>query len=66
MDKMGGGKEYHDFPSKIFCLSVWIIFTGITFSVSKFLGSENFMHTKETSQFSKENLLFHRTKNFVG
>ena len=42
MDKMGGAKDYHDFPSKILCLSISKIFTGIFFSVSIFLGSEKF------------------------
>ena len=42
MDKMGGGKDYHDFPKKIFMSLSFEIFTGIIFSVSNFLGSENF------------------------
>ena len=40
-DKMGG-KDYHDLPWKILCLSVSKYSTGIIFSVSNFLGSENF------------------------
>ena len=42
MDKIGGGKGYHDFPSKSLCLSISKNFSGIIFSVSIFLGSENF------------------------
>ena len=39
---MGGGKGYHEFPKKTLCLSVSKIFIGIIFSVSNFVGSENF------------------------
>ena len=40
MDKRGGGREYHDFPSKIFCLTVPKIFVGEPFIVSLILGIE--------------------------
>ena len=43
MEKMRGGKDYHDFPKKEFMsLSFENFYTGIIFSVSIFLGSENF------------------------
>ena len=61
MDKMGRGKEYHDFPSKHFCFTVSKMFTveplGQNFSVAK-----TFMRTRETSQFSIEKLLSHSTE----
>ena len=42
MDKRGGGggREYHDFLSKIFCLTVPKHFVGETFSVSQISGIE--------------------------
>ena len=41
MDKRGGGgREYHDFLSKIFCLTVPKIFVGEPFSVSLTSGIE--------------------------
>ena len=45
MDKRGGGgggKEYQDFPSKNFCLTVPKNFVGEPFSVSLIFGIENF------------------------
>ena len=43
MDKRGGGgREYHDFLSKIFCLTVPKIFVGEPFSVSLTSGIEKF------------------------
>ena len=39
---MRGGGNYHDFPKKNLGFSVSKLFTGIIFSVSIFLGSENF------------------------
>ena len=45
MDKRGGGegrREYHDFLSKIFCLTVPKNFVGETFSVSLISGIERF------------------------
>ena len=59
--RWGEGKIITIFPKKSFCLSVSKLFSGITFSVSNFLGSENFMRTRETSQFCVENLLKHST-----
>ena len=41
MDKRGG-REYHDFPSKFFCLTVTRIFVGEPLSVSLISGIENF------------------------
>ena len=50
MDKRGGGgREYEDFPSKIFCLTVPKNFVGEPFSVSlisdieKFYASEGYV-----------------------
>ena len=40
MDKGGGGREYHDFLSKIFCFTVPKIFVGELFSVSLISGIE--------------------------
>ena len=65
MDKKGGRRECHIFPSKICCLTVPGNFVGEPFCVS-----ENFWYRKilwigrgrgGVSQFSLENLLSHST-----
>ena len=40
MDKRGGGREFQDFPSKIFCLTVPKISVGESFTVALISGSE--------------------------
>ena len=40
MDKRGGGAEYHDFPSKVFCLTLPKVFVGESFSASLVSGIE--------------------------
>ena len=40
MDKRGGGAEYHDFPSKVFCLTLPKVFVGESFSASLISGIE--------------------------
>ena len=47
MDKRGGGGEYQDFPSKIFCLTVLKIFVGETFSVALISGTEKVWRSGE-------------------
>ena len=42
LDKKGGGGEYQDIPSKIFCLTVPKKFVGESFSVSLISGIEKF------------------------
>ena len=60
MDMMRRGKDYLDFPSKHFCLTVSKLFTveplGQNFWVTR-----AFMRTRGTSQFSIDNLLSHST-----
>ena len=40
MDNRGGGGEFQDFPSKIFCLTVPKFSVGESFTVALFSGSE--------------------------
>ena len=61
-DKRGGG--YHDFLSKLFCLTVPKNFVGEPFSVSSISGSKNFMLQRVMSRFSVENFLSHSTETF--
>ena len=42
MDEWGGGRDYHDFPSKIFCLTVPKNSVGEPLSVSLISGIEKF------------------------
>ena len=41
-ERVGGGRECPDFPSKFSCLTVKKIFVGEHFGVSEISGSENF------------------------
>ena len=65
MDKRGG-REYHDFPSKFFCLTVTRIFVGEPFSVSLISGIEIFMPMRGFSRFSIKICCLTVPKNFVG
>ena len=67
-----GGREYRDFPSKIFYLTVPKIFVGELFcAVSKFTVGKKFMDKRGgggggggVSRFSVENFLSHSAENF--
>ena len=61
MDK-SGGREYHDFPSKLFCLTVPRIFVGEPFSVSLISGIENFYAYEGIFTIFYKNLLSHSTE----
>ena len=56
------GVGNHDFPSKLFCLTVPNHFIGEPFCFRKFRVSKKFMHKRGISPFSKENLLSHSTE----
>ncbi len=61
------GREYQDFPSKIFCLAVPKNFVGESFSASLFSGMEKFYASERgevVSRFSVENFLSHGVENF--
>ena len=51
MDKKGGGREYHNFLSKIFCLTVLKKFVGEPFRVSLIRVLKNFMLQRVMSRF---------------
>ena len=59
MDKgEGGGRKYHNFPSKVFMShSAEKFRKGILLFLRKFLISKSFMDEKGVSQFSVENFL---------
>ena len=61
MDK-SGGREYHDFPSKLFCLTVPRIFVGEPFSDSLVSGNENFHAYEGIFTIFYKNLLSHSTE----
>ena len=66
MDKRGG-REYHDFPSKFFCLTVTRIFVGEPLSVSLISGIENFYaYAGIFTIFYKKICSLTVPKNFVG
>ena len=65
----GGGGECHDFPTKIFCLTVPKNFAGEPFSavLQKFPVAKKFMDNGGgggVSRFSVENFLSHSAGNF--
>ena len=64
----GGRREYHDFLSKIFCLTVPKNFAGEPFSavLQKFPVAKKFLDKGggEVSGFSVENFLSHSAENF--
>ena len=63
MDKRWvGGKEYHGFLSKIFCLTVPKNFVGNHSVFHYFQVSKNLMPMRGISRFSKEILLSHSTE----
>ena len=57
-----GGREYHDFPSKLFCLTVPRIFVGEPFSVSLISGIEKFYAYAGFFTIFYKNLLSHSTE----
>ena len=63
MDKRGG--EYQDIPSKIFCLTVPIIFVGEFLFFALITGTEKvWIRGGGVSRYSVENFLFHSAYNF--
>ena len=59
-----GGGEYHDFPSKIFCLTVPRISVGESFTVAIILGIEKvWIREGGVSRFSSEIFLSHSAEN---
>ena len=61
---MGGGGEYQNYPSKIFCLTVAKNFVGQPFSVSLIYAIEKFYASEVMSRFSVENILSHSDEIF--
>ena len=61
-NRRGGGGEYQDFPSKIFCLSAEIFRRESLVCFRNFRVSEHFLRKRGLSRFPKENLLSHRTE----
>ena len=59
---MGGGGEYQNFLSKIFCLTVPKKVVGETLRVSLIRVSKNFMLRRVMSRISVENFLCHSTE----
>ena len=74
MDKRGeeGGREYHDFPLKICCLTVPKKFVGEPFSVSENFWCRKMLAIKRVgggggvSQFPVEFVLSHSTEKILG
>ena len=58
------GARYHDFPSKLFCLSTEKLGRGTLRCFRKFLVSKNFMLQRVMSRFSFESFLSHSTEAF--
>ena len=66
LDERGGG-EFHDSPSKIFCLTVSKIFVGESFTVALLSGIEKvWIRRRAVSRFSIENFCLTVPKNSVG
>ena len=63
MDKKGGG-EYHNFPSKYFCLTVPKNFVGEPFSVSLISGIEKFYASEGYVTIFSRNFLSHSAETF--
>ena len=63
MDKRGGG-EYHDFLSKLFCLTVPKNFAGEPFSVSLISGIEKFYASESDVTILCRNFLSHSAEKF--
>ena len=64
MDKMGGGREGHDFPSKNCCFTV---LRGGTLSYFRqFLVRKKIMKRRCISRFSVKNVLSHGAEKFRG
>ena len=65
MDKMGGGgREYHDFLSKILCLTVPKNIVGEPFSVSLFSGIQKFYASEGYVTIFRRIFLTHSTETF--
>ena len=63
----GGGGEFHDSPSKIFCLTVSKIFVGESFTVALISGIEKvWIRRRAVSRFSIENFCLTVPKKSVG
>ena len=60
----GGGGEYQDFPSKIFCLTVPKNFVGEPFSVSLISGIEKFYASEGYVTIFDRMFLSHSAENF--
>ena len=65
MDKRGGGggRDYHDFRSQLFSLTVPKFFAGEPFSVSLISGKENFYANEGISRFSVESFFVLQYRN---
>ena len=61
MDKKGGGREYHNFPSKMFRLTLPKCFVEESFHVSENSASKNLVQKRGISQFLVGNRLSHST-----
>ena len=60
-----GGGEYQVFPSKIFCLTVPIIFVGEFLNVALITGTEKvWIRGGGVSRYSVEKFLFHTGEKF--
>ena len=58
-------RGYHNFPSKIFCLTVQKNFVGILSMFQKFEVSKNFMHNRGYHNFPSKIFCLTVPKNFV-
>ena len=66
MDKRkGGAREYHNFLSKTFCLTVPKNFVAEPFIVSIISGTENFRLQRFMSRFFVESFLSHSTEKLL-
>ena len=59
-------RGYHNFPSKIFCLTVPKNFVGMPSMSEKIWGIENFMHNRGNHKFPSKIFCLTVPKNFVG
>ena len=66
MGEIVGGKGYHDFPSKVLCLSVSKLFNGIIYSESKILRSKILCIRRGHHSFLSKIRCLTVPKNFVG
>ena len=65
MDKKGGGREYHDFLSKNFCLTASKNFAGQPFSVSLISGIEKLYASEGYVTILRRKIFVSVPKHFV-